>query len=157
LKTSMTNTQAQFPVCAVVGAGPGNGAASIRRFTAEGYAVAMIARSTAVMGPLATELSQARGYVCDVGHPGAVEHAFEAIAAELGPIDVLIYNAGKGVWGTAEEVSLENFEVSWRDTLGAFAAARGVIPAMGAKGWDAWSSSSLPRRQRAVRRPCPRP
>ncbi len=34
------------PVCVVIGVGPGNGAALARRFAAEGYAVALLARST---------------------------------------------------------------------------------------------------------------
>src|SRR5882672_3584506 len=34
------------PVCAVVGVGPGNGAALARRFAAEGFAVALLARRT---------------------------------------------------------------------------------------------------------------
>ena len=34
------------PVCAVVGVGPGNGAAFARRFADEGYAVALLSRST---------------------------------------------------------------------------------------------------------------
>ena len=51
--------------------------------------------------------------------------------SELGSVDVLIYNAGKGVWGSAEEVTFEDFEAAWRiNTFGAFAAARSVIPAM---------------------------
>jgi len=57
--------------------------------------------------------------------------AFEAIESDLGSVDVLIYNAGKGVWGSAEEVTFEDFEAAWRtNTFGAFAAARSVIPAM---------------------------
>ena len=54
------------------------------------------------------------------------------IESDFGFVDVLIiYNAGKGVWGSAEEVTLEDFEMAWRtNTFGAFAAARSVIPAM---------------------------
>lgn len=131
----MTDTQSNAPVCAVVGVGPGNGAAFVRRFAEEGYAVAMIARSGEVMDGLAAELSQARSYRCDVGDPAHVAAAFERIAADLGPVDVVIYNAGKGVWGSAEEVGLEAFETAWRtNTFGAFAVAKCVIPAMKAKG-----------------------
>ena len=42
----MSAQPTQKPVCAVVGVGPGNGAAFARRFAAEGYAVALLARST---------------------------------------------------------------------------------------------------------------
>ena len=127
----MTGNPARKPVCAVVGVGPGNGAAFVRRFSDEGYAIAMIARSAEVTGQLAAELSDACAYSCDAGDPAAIERTFAAIETDLGPVDVLIYNAGKGVWGTAEEVSLAEFEAAWRtNTFGAFAAARCVIPAM---------------------------
>jgi NAD(P)-dependent dehydrogenase (short-subunit alcohol dehydrogenase family) len=47
------------PVCVVVGIGPGNGAAIARRFSAEGYAVALLARSGALSAALAGELDDA--------------------------------------------------------------------------------------------------
>ena len=65
------------PVCAVVGVGPGNGAAFARRFAAEGYAVALLARTTGLTSRLAKELPLARAYACDVGDLAAVERTFE--------------------------------------------------------------------------------
>ncbi len=41
------------PVCAVVGVGPGNGEAFARRFAADGYAVALMARRTELAAKLA--------------------------------------------------------------------------------------------------------
>jgi hypothetical protein len=65
------------------------------------------------------------------GRPCNGGGTFEAIESDLGSVDVLIYNAGKGVWGSAEEVTFEDFEAAWRtNTFGAFAAARSVITAM---------------------------
>lgn len=131
----MTEASSRPPVCVVVGVGPGNGAAFVRRFAEEGYAVAMVARSGDVMDSLAADLPQARAYRCDVGDPAQVEATFASIVSDLGPVDVLVYNAGKGVWGSAEEVSLEDFETAWRtNTFGAFAAAKCVIPGMKVKG-----------------------
>ena len=127
----MSAQPTQKPVCVVVGVGPGNGAAFARRFAAEGYAVALLARSTGLTSRLAKELPLARAYACDVGDRATVERIFASIESDLGSVDVLIYNAGKGVWGSAEEVTLEDFEMAWRtNTFGAFAAARSVIPAM---------------------------
>lgn len=128
-------TRSGRPVCAVVGVGAGNGAAFVRRFAAEGYDVAMLARSTDVMDELATQLPTAKSFRCDVADPRSVTATFERIAAELGPVDTLIYNAGKGVWGSAEEVSPQDFEAAWRvNTFGAFLSARAVLPAMKARG-----------------------
>jgi NAD(P)-dependent dehydrogenase (short-subunit alcohol dehydrogenase family) len=119
------------PVCAVVGVGPGNGAALARRFHAAGYAVALLARSAELTGALAAELAGSRPYACDVADEGSIERAFAAIAAEMGPVEVLLYNAGSGVWGTIEDVSAKDFEQSWRvNTLGAFVASKQVVGAM---------------------------
>ncbi len=119
------------PVCVVVGVGPGNGAALARQFHGEGYAVALLARSVELTAQLAGELDGARAYACDVADEASVAAAFAAVAAELGPVDTLIYNAGSGVWGTIEDISAKDFEQSWRvNTLGAFLSAKQVIPAM---------------------------
>jgi NAD(P)-dependent dehydrogenase (short-subunit alcohol dehydrogenase family) len=127
----MSAQPSQMPVCVVVGVGPGNGAAFARRFAAEGYAVALLARSSDLTSRLAAELPLARAYACDVHDLAAVAQTFECIESDLGSVDVLIYNAGKGVWGSAEELTFEDFEAAWRiNTFGAFAAARSVIPAM---------------------------
>lgn len=131
----MSPSNASQPVCVVVGVGPGNGAAFVRRFAEEGYRVAMIARSSGVMDALAAELPVARPFICDIGDAAAVESTFARIASDLGPVDTLVYNAGKGVWGAADEVSLEDFETAWRtNVLGAFVAARCVMPAMKQRG-----------------------
>jgi NAD(P)-dependent dehydrogenase (short-subunit alcohol dehydrogenase family) len=123
--------QAKKPVCAVVGVGPGNGAAFARRFAAEGYAVALLARRATFSSQLASKLPDAHAYECDVSDADSVDGAFAAIRAKMGEVDVLIYNAGSGVWGTIEDVTAADFETSWRvNTLGAFLAARQVIPAM---------------------------
>lgn len=119
------------PVCVVVGVGPGNGAALAQRFNEGGYAVALLARSTALSQELATRLGDARAYACDVADEQAVKDTFAAIARELGPVEVLLYNAGSGVWGTIEDVSAADFEQSWRvNTLGGFLAAKQVIAPM---------------------------
>lgn len=126
---------ARAPVSAVIGVGPGNGAAIVRRLAREGYAVAMLARTMRTMEALAAELPMARPYPADVADVEAVGAALRQAADELGPVDVLVYNAGKMVWGSAEEVSLADFETAWRvNTLGALAAARAVVPAMKARG-----------------------
>ena len=126
------------PVCAVVGVGPGNGEAFARRFAADGYAFALMARRLDLSERLGKELPRARAYACDVADAGSIEAAFGKITADLGDVDVLVFNAGSGVWGTIEDVSPDDFERSWRvNTLGLFLAARQAIPAMRRKGQGA--------------------
>ena len=123
------------PVCAVVGVGPGNGEALARRFAADGYAVALMARRAELTAKLAAELPGAKSYTCDVSEAASIETAFAAMRADLGDVDALIYNAGSGVWGNVEEVKAEDLERSWRvNTLGLFLSARQAIPAMRRKG-----------------------
>ena len=119
------------PVCAVVGVGPGNGAAFARRFASEGYAVALLARTTELTEQLASTLPDARAYACDVTDAGSLGRAFDAIRRDLGDVEILVYNAGSGVWGSIEEATAAELESAWRvNTLGGFLASKQVIPAM---------------------------
>ena len=123
------------PLCVVVGVGEGNGAALARAFARTGMAVALVARRTDFTLDLARELSDARPYACDVSDPSSVAHAFASIRVEMGDPATLVYNAGSGVWGDVESITLDNFEAAWRvNAYGALAASREVIPAMKAVG-----------------------
>lgn len=123
------------PVCALIGVGPGNGAALARAFTRERMAVALLARGSDTTNSLATGLAGARAYQCDAADPQSIATAFAAIRSDLGDPLVLVYNAGSGVRSDAESISLEAFENSWRvNALGALAACQQVIPAMKAAG-----------------------
>jgi NAD(P)-dependent dehydrogenase (short-subunit alcohol dehydrogenase family) len=123
------------PVCVVVGVGPGNGAALARRFAEGGYRVALLARSLSVSEPLAQALGDAKAYACDVGDPASTAEVFDRIEAEMGPVDVLLYNAGAGTWGPVEQITPAAFEAAWRvNTLGALICAQKVVPGMKAKG-----------------------
>lgn len=124
-------TQPHRPVCAVVGVGPGNGAAFAQRFASEGYQLALLARQMEFTTDLAAKLDGARAYACDVTDMASVERAFAAIRKDLGEIDVLVYNPGGGVWANVEDISPADFEASWRtNALGALLASKQVIPAM---------------------------
>jgi NAD(P)-dependent dehydrogenase (short-subunit alcohol dehydrogenase family) len=123
--------KAEKKVCAVVGVGPGNGAALARRFATEGHAVALLARSSDFTAELAKTLPGSKAFKCDVTDEKSLERAFAALRGELGEVDTLIYNAGSGVWGNAEEIAVADFEASWRtNAFGGLLAARQVIPAM---------------------------
>jgi NAD(P)-dependent dehydrogenase (short-subunit alcohol dehydrogenase family) len=118
-------------VCAVVGVGPGNGASIARRFATGGYAVALLARSTTFTEALARTLDHARAYACDVTSESDIAATFERVRNELGDPDVLVYNAGSGIWGDVESITPAQFESAWRvNALGALLVTRQVIPAM---------------------------
>lgn len=121
-------------VAVVTGVGPGLGAALARRF-AQGYAVAINARSAAYLRTLRAEIRASGATVldapADIGDRAQLSAAFKLIREELGAPDVLVYNAGSGKWGNLLEVSPEDFEATWRvNAYGAFLASREVVPAM---------------------------
>jgi len=122
-------------ICAIVGVGPGNGAALSRAFAGADYDVAMIARNTETLAEFERQIPGTRGVTADVTDPQALRDAFERIDKEMGAVDALIYNAGSGSFANVEETSLEEFERAWRvNSLGFLIAAKAVIPAMKSKG-----------------------
>jgi NAD(P)-dependent dehydrogenase (short-subunit alcohol dehydrogenase family) len=122
------------PVCVVVGVGPGNGAAFARRFSDGGYAVALLARKLDLTQDLAAELPDASAYACDVTDNASIERAFGAIRGDLGEVDVLIYNAGSGTWGTVEDITAHDLELALRvNATGLLTSAQAVAPGMKAK------------------------
>ena len=126
------------PVAAVVGVGPGLGAALARRF-AQGYAVALVARDAEKLEALAQEIAGAGGHAlatpADVAKADEIGAAFERIAGELGPVDVLLYNAAMRPFGRLLETKPSTFENTWRVcAFGAFLCAQAVVPGMLAKG-----------------------
>jgi NAD(P)-dependent dehydrogenase (short-subunit alcohol dehydrogenase family) len=119
------------PICAIVGVGPGNGAAFARKFAAAGYRLALIARGAEVAGELAKQLDGSQAYLCDIADQASVDTTFAAIRRDMGEVDTLIYNAGAGLWRNIEEISADDFEQSWRvNALGSLLASKQVIPAM---------------------------
>ncbi|MFI6855348.1 SDR family NAD(P)-dependent oxidoreductase [Streptomyces sp. NPDC050416] len=81
---------------ALVGAGPGLGLATARRFGAAGHAVALIARNTQKLDELTADLArddiQARGFTADVLDTGSLTTALHTAAADLGPVEILQYS-----------------------------------------------------------------
>lgn len=126
-----------MPTIAIIGAGPGLGAAVARRFGAEGFAVALVSRDQAKLDGLAARLADdgvvARGYAADVRDPEALEAALARAAAELGPITVLQYSPLpsrdylRPVLELTPDLALEALRFS---ALGLIHAVRAVLPAM---------------------------
>ncbi|MGW0494281.1 SDR family NAD(P)-dependent oxidoreductase [Streptomyces sp. NPDC003007] len=81
---------------ALLGAGPGLGLATARRFGAAGHTVALIARDAEKLDGLTADLArdgiEARGYTADVLDIESLTAALYAAAADLGPIEILQYS-----------------------------------------------------------------
>lgn len=130
-------------VAMIVGAGPGLGCALAQRFARAEMNVAMAARHADRLETLAIECSgighYGRAYECDASVEASVETLFRKVTDELGPPDVVIYNAGDFVEGSILDTSVDAFEASWRSgCLGGFivgrAAARTLVRRLDAGG-----------------------
>ena len=122
-------------VAIVAGVGPGTGAALARRFHADGYRIALLARDVGFTRSLTDELHGSRAYACDVGDAASVDAAMAGVRHDLGDADVLLYNAGGGSFGGIEAITPEQFEATWRVcALGSLLLSQAVLPAMRANG-----------------------
>ncbi|ERS81026.1 hypothetical protein Q672_06855 [Marinobacter sp. EVN1] len=110
-------------VCVVMGVGPGNGEAFVRRFCREGYKVAMLARSEDYLKQLESSVDGAHAFTCDMMEPEQIAAVLSDIKSALGPVSVLLYNAGGGAFKNVEDATLEEFEANWRLNVGGLVAA----------------------------------
>lgn len=118
-------------VCLVTGVGAGTGASLVRRFASAGYQVAMLARSEGQLRALEREVRGARAYVTDVADAEAVAKTVARVRAELGPVSVLLHNAGSGSFASFLEVTPEIFEAAWRvNALALLVLMREIVPDM---------------------------
>jgi 2-hydroxycyclohexanecarboxyl-CoA dehydrogenase len=89
-------------VAVVTGGGGGIGGATCRRFAEEGALVGVLDRDTASATVVADGIGAAGGraiaVACDIAELDAVHAAVATVEAELGPIDVLVNNAGWDVF-----------------------------------------------------------
>lgn len=85
-----------MPTLAIIGAGPGLGATVARRFSREGFSVALVSRNAERIEALAASLREegieARGYAADVRDRTALRDALDQAASDLGPVEVLQYS-----------------------------------------------------------------
>lgn len=97
----------------LTGASSGIGAALAREFAREGAALVLTARRLDRLEALAAELrasgARALAVACDVTRDGDVEAALTKAREAFGRIDVVVANAGFGVVGRFEKLSLEDF------------------------------------------------
>jgi len=120
---------------AVLGVGPGLGAAVARRFAREGFAVALMARREESVAGVRGEIEAAGGTALpvstDATDPASVAAAFDEVRSSLGDPAVFVYNAGAFQMGGILEISPEKFDECFKaNCAGAFYAAQQVLPAM---------------------------
>jgi NAD(P)-dependent dehydrogenase (short-subunit alcohol dehydrogenase family) len=117
------------PAALVTGASSGMGKSIAKRLIADGYLVYVAARSTDRMADLA-----ALGAVplkLDISKDADIVAAVEAITRRSGGVEVLVNNAGYGLCGPVDDVSLDEahhqFEVN---VFGPARLTQLLLPAM---------------------------
>jgi 3-oxoacyl-[acyl-carrier protein] reductase len=118
-------------VALVTGGGRGIGRRIALELASAGARVAVSARTAGQVADTAQEIGGV-GIAADVSDRDDVERMVAAVERELGPVDLLVANAGVAVWETtAWELEPEEW---WRvfevNVLGVYLCCRAVIPGM---------------------------
>jgi NAD(P)-dependent dehydrogenase (short-subunit alcohol dehydrogenase family) len=117
----------------VVGPGAAFGSELLVRFGREGFRLGVIARSVDTLARLTAELADAgltmRGAVADVTDPAALTTAIAGLAADLGGLTVLVYNAKLSFRGTAFTVGADELNQALAvNVTGALTAVQAATP-----------------------------
>jgi len=122
-------------VVAVTGASRGIGAATARAVAQRGASVGLVARDRDDLDAVAARLGGRHVVaVADVTDRDAVDAAIAHITESLGPIDVLVNNAGAGAYAAVLEERPERFEqLMALNYLGTVHATLAVLPGMAAR------------------------
>ena len=126
-------------VAVVTGASGGLGAHFARVLAREGAAVALTARRLDMVEAIAGEITTAGGRAIalrlDVADAASIAPAFAAVEAALGPLSILVNNAGVSGEGLVLELSVEDFDNAYDvNVRGVFFAAQAAARLMLASG-----------------------
>jgi len=126
-------------VAVITGASSGIGWALAKALAAEGCKVGLVARRREQLAALAQEIEQAGGAAAyapaDVAEREPTLAAIRAVAEQLGPVDLLVANAGVGAPTRLEPLNVHDVEKMFRvNVLGVVYAIEAVLPAMLARG-----------------------
>jgi NAD(P)-dependent dehydrogenase (short-subunit alcohol dehydrogenase family) len=114
----------------ITGCSSGIGLATAKLFAAQGWNVVATARNTGTLGSWAP-FTNVLPLQLDVTDEASIREAVAATEKRFGRIDVLVNNAGYGLFGPIEGATAEQFEAQFRtNVFGAVAMIRHVLPLM---------------------------
>ncbi len=129
------------PVCLVIGAGAGIGGNVGRRFAREGYHAVLCRRTDQdglerLVAAIEDDGNSASGFLLNAVVEHSIEERVAAIEADIGPIEVAIYNLGAQIGDRSlANTSYKAFERGWQmATFGLFRLASAVCPLMVERG-----------------------
>ncbi len=123
-------------VAVVTGGNRGIGRGVVEALSGEGATVVLTARAAADAERAAREVGgKTLGLACDVRSPEQVERLFRQVDEAAGGLDVLVNNAGIGLFGPVAEMSPEDWRAVIETNLnGVFYCCRAAIPRMRKRG-----------------------
>jgi len=105
------------PAILVVGAGDATGGAIARRFAREGFTACVTRRTedalTPLVGRIREEGGQARGFGCDARDEDQMQALVDTIEAEVGPLEVVVFNIGANVHFPIRETTARVYRKVW--------------------------------------------
>ena len=129
------------PVCLVMGAGAGIGGTVGKRFAQGGYHSVLCRRSDKegldkLVDDIKSDGGDATGYLLNAVEDNAIEDRVAAIEADIGPIDVVVFNLGAQIGDRSlNDTNYKQFELGWRmATFALFRIAKSVCPLMEERG-----------------------
>ena len=129
------------PVCLIIGAGAGIGGHVGKRFAKAGYHAVLCRRTHAdglkqLVDDIESKGGSASGYLLNVVEADSLEERIASIEADIGPIEVAVFNLGAQIGNRSlEETTYKQFEIGWRlATYSLFRLASTVCPLMEARG-----------------------
>ncbi len=125
-------------VALVTGCSSGIGLESALALAREGYAVRAGVRDESRAGPLseaaAAESLDVQTVRLDVADGESVREATESVLRDAGAVDVLVNNAGYGLFGCVEDISLDDMRAQFETNFfGAVALIQRLAPSMRAR------------------------
>ena len=124
-------------VCLVIGAGAGIGGHVAKRFARAGFHACLARRSDSqglnrLVGEIVAAGGAASGFMLNAVEDNSIEALVENVEANIGPIEVAVYNLGAQIGDRAlADTSLKTFEMGWRlATFGLFRLASSLLPRM---------------------------
>ena len=119
----------------ITGAAGGIGKALAERFLREGVrGVGVVDRDDRVLETASELGGSAWGAVCDVTDETALVSTLEGTEERFGPIDLVVSNAGIGIYGGAEVPDAEWQRIWGINVMAHIYAARWAVPRMAARG-----------------------
>jgi 3-oxoacyl-[acyl-carrier protein] reductase len=122
-------------IALITGAGRGIGRATAIALAKEGVHIGMLGLNMSNLEKVSAELAEygvtISAATADVTDLESVSHAVEHITSELGPIDILINNAGTAKFGDFLELAPEEWEkIIQVNLMGVYNVTRTVLPEM---------------------------